>query len=95
MNWAGCYYAAIMLSFSLCWKTSAALSWSEGAGFRSVEVHPGSSMKNGFTLMDPAATGVAVAKGPRNTGHVGRGGTGTGTGAGSGSGSADEPPTPV
>ena len=34
----------------------------------------------------PGATGVAVARGPRNTGHVGRGGTGTGTGSGTGSG---------
>jgi hypothetical protein len=59
MNRAGCSYAAIIVSFSLCWKTTAALSWSEGAGFRSVEVHPGSSLKNGFTLMDPAVTGVA------------------------------------
>lgn len=43
----------------------------------------------------PAATGVAVAKGPRNTGHIGRGGSGGGTGAGSGAGSSDAPPTPV
>jgi protein TonB len=39
----------------------------------------------------PSATGVPVAVGKRNTGHVGRGGTGTGTGAGSGAGSADTP----
>ncbi len=39
----------------------------------------------------PSATGVPVAIGKRNTGHVGRGGTGTGTGAGSGAGSADAP----
>jgi protein TonB len=37
----------------------------------------------------PAATGVAVATGPRSTGHIGRGGTGGGTGAGSGSGTAE------
>ena len=36
----------------------------------------------------PAATGVAVAKGPTAQ-HVGRGGTGTGTGAGSGSGAGE------
>jgi protein TonB len=36
----------------------------------------------------PAATGVAVAKGP-TVQHVGRGGTGTGTGTGTGSGSGD------
>jgi protein TonB len=39
----------------------------------------------------PSATGVPVAVGKPNTGHVGRGGTGTGTGAGSGAGSADAP----
>jgi TonB family protein len=38
-----------------------------------------------------AATGVAVAVGPRATGHIGRGGTGTGTGAGSGAGTAELP----
>lgn len=43
----------------------------------------------------PAATGVAVAKGPRTTGKIGRGGNGGGTGAGSGTGSSDAPPTPV
>src|SRR6185436_2576569 len=35
-----------------------ALSWSEGAGFRSSEVEPGPSGKAGFTLMNPKATGV-------------------------------------
>jgi protein TonB len=39
----------------------------------------------------PSATGVAVAVGKPNTGHVGRGGTGTGTASGSGAGSADTP----
>jgi protein TonB len=43
----------------------------------------------------PSATGVPVAKGPRNTGHVGRGGTGTGTGSGEGSGTAELPPVSV
>lgn len=43
----------------------------------------------------PAATGVAVARGPRNTGKIGRGGSGGGTGAGSGTGSSDGPPAPV
>jgi protein TonB len=33
----------------------------------------------------PAATGVPVAPGPRNTGKIGTGGTGTGSGTGSGS----------
>jgi TonB family protein len=41
----------------------------------------------------PGATGVAVAKGAVNTGHVGRGNHGTGTGAGNGSGT--EAPAPM
>lgn len=40
----------------------------------------------------PAARGVAVKPGKRNTGHVGRGGSGGGTGAGSGSGTEEAPP---
>lgn len=43
----------------------------------------------------PAATGVAVAKGPRSTGKIGRGGSGGGTGAGVGAGSSDAIPAPV
>ena len=43
----------------------------------------------------PSATGVGVAVGKRNTGHVGRGGAGGGTGSGDGSGSGDPAPTPV
>ncbi len=42
----------------------------------------------------PSATGVPVAVGKRNPGHIGRGGTGGGTGGGSGAGSADPPPPP-
>jgi TonB family protein len=41
----------------------------------------------------PSATGVGVAVGKPETGHIGRGGRGGGTGAGSGSSS--EPPRPV
>ena len=43
----------------------------------------------------PSATGVAVAKGPPSTGHIGRGGTGAGTGAGSGAGTATAVPMPA
>jgi protein TonB len=43
----------------------------------------------------PAAKGVAVAKGPRNSGGGGRGGVGKGTGSGTGAGSSDAPPAPV
>lgn len=41
----------------------------------------------------PSATGVGVAIGKPETGHIGRGGSGGGTSSGSGSGS--EPPRPV
>lgn len=43
----------------------------------------------------PAATGVAVAKGPASTGRVGRGGHGGGTGSGEGAGSGDAKPVSV
>src|SRR5437899_12257384 len=59
MNRAGCALRVIAVVLSLYYKTEAAPAWSEGAGFRSVEVHPGTSGKAGFTLMDPTATGVA------------------------------------
>jgi TonB family protein len=39
----------------------------------------------------PGATGVAVARGAVQPGHVGRGGAGTGTGTGTGSGTGDAP----
>jgi protein TonB len=54
---------------------------------------PGGAPTVSMPDIAPAATGVAVAPGPRNTGKVGRGGGGTGTGAGSGAG--DPPPAPV
>lgn len=47
-----------MISLSLYCQAAAALSWSEGAGFRSCEVHPGTNGKAGFTLMNPKTTGV-------------------------------------
>lgn len=57
---------------------------------------PGGAPTVSMPDIAPAATGVAVATGPRNTGKVGRGGTGTGTGSGSGAGSgADPAPAPV
>ncbi len=37
---------------------AAPLNWSNGPGFRSLEVHPGTDGKTGFTLMDPRETGV-------------------------------------
>lgn len=55
---------------------------------------PGAEGGGPVVAMDdvaPAATGVAVAKGPTTRGHIGRGGTGTGTGTGSGSGSEVAP----
>ena len=57
---------------------------------------PGGAPTVSMPDIAPAATGVAAAPGPRNTGKVGRGGTGGGTGAGAGEGSgAEPPPAPV
>jgi periplasmic protein TonB len=58
---------------------------------------PGGAPTVSMPDIAPAATGVAVAPGPRNTGRVGRGGTGggTGTGAGEGSGEAALPPVSI
>ena len=56
MNRAGFVPKAIAVLVSLYCQTAAA--WSDGAGFRSMEVLPGTSGKAGFTLMDPKATGV-------------------------------------
>ena len=58
MNRAGCACATIVILLSLHCKTAAASSWSDGAGFRSMEARPGPSGKAGFTLMNPKATGV-------------------------------------
>jgi len=59
MNRAGCALWAIAVVLILSLKMEAASSWSEGAGFRSMEALPGTSGKAGFTLMTPQATGVA------------------------------------
>src|SRR6266542_4453150 len=58
MKLAGCACAAIVVLSSLCCKATAALSWSDGAGYRSAEGLPGKRGKAGFTLMDPKDTGV-------------------------------------
>src|SRR5438132_11442972 len=58
MNRAGASYAAIIVLLALSAQTAATASWSEGAGFRSLEVQPGTGGKAGFTLMNPKATGV-------------------------------------
>src|ERR1051326_56573 len=58
MNWASSVPRAVVVLLSLCCKTAAALPGSDGAGFRSLEVHPGGSGKAGFTLMNPKETGV-------------------------------------
>lgn len=42
---------------SLGWQ-AAASSWTDGEGFRSLAVNPGTNGKAGFTLMNPIATGV-------------------------------------
>src|SRR5437773_3920880 len=58
MNRAGFVPKAIAVLVSLCCQTAAGAAWSDGVGFRSMEVLPGTSGKAGFTLMDPKATGV-------------------------------------
>src|SRR5437899_12252138 len=70
MNRAGCALRVIAVVLSLYYKTEAAPAWSEGAGFRSVEVHPGTSGKAGFTLMDPTATGVAFTNTHRGDAYL-------------------------
>jgi len=47
-----------MVLVSLCYHAVAALSWAEGAGYRSSAVQPGTNGKVGFTLMNSVATGV-------------------------------------
>lgn len=56
------------------------------------ETTPGGSEVVQMDDIAPAAHGVAVKAGPRNTGKVGRGGSGGGTGAGSGAGAGETPP---
>jgi hypothetical protein len=57
MNWAGCGRCLTLVWWSLWSEHMAPAAESEGAGFRSVEVHPISGGKTGFTLMEPKATG--------------------------------------
>src|SRR5437867_10793831 len=57
MSWAGCAGGVLVVLLSGS-KTAAAQPWSEQAGFRSMEVHPGPNGKARFTLMSPKATGV-------------------------------------
>ena len=54
----GCTRTAAVVLLSLCYQTVLAQPWSDGPGFRSLEVHPGTNGKAGFTLMNPQATGV-------------------------------------
>jgi protein TonB len=57
---------------------------------------PGGAPTVSMPDIAPAATGVAVGTGPRNTGPIGRGGSGGGTGSGTGQGSGgDSLPIPV
>ncbi len=58
MNWAAWAYICAAPCLNLSCQAAAALAWSDAPGFRSLEVHPGTGGKPGFTLMQPAATGV-------------------------------------
>jgi len=48
----------MLLLPGVCSQVAAASGWSEGPGYRSLEVRPSGSGKAGFTLMNPASTGV-------------------------------------
>src|SRR6266487_1032571 len=58
MNRAGCVPNAISVLLSLYCQTAAEASWSDGVGYRSMEARPEATGKEGFTLMNPMATGV-------------------------------------
>jgi hypothetical protein len=58
MHWVGCARTLLMVFLLVYSRTAPALPWSEGPGFRTIEVKPGPSGKAGFTLMNPKATGV-------------------------------------
>ncbi len=58
MNRAAFYGACALVCLALAAGAAAPLAWSNGSGFRSLEVHPGAGGKAGFTLMEPTATGI-------------------------------------
>ena len=58
MNWAGGALSPAVVVLSLCFEAAAAATWVESMGCRSLEVHPGTGGKAGFTLMQAKATGV-------------------------------------
>lgn len=58
MNRVPCVRGAVVILLSLCCQAATALSWRDGAGFRSAEVHVVANGKPGFALMPPGATGV-------------------------------------
>src|SRR6266516_4660192 len=91
--WAACLHSAAVALLSLYCQTAAGSSWSQGAGFRTIEVHPGTSGKAGFTLMTPSATGVAFTNTLRGdaylTNAVAHNGSGVAIGDVDGDGWAD------
>ncbi|MBM3835931.1 MAG: hypothetical protein FJ403_22240 [Verrucomicrobia bacterium] len=58
MNWIGFAARAAAILLGLYDGAALAQSWSVGNGFRSLQVRPDSSGKPGFTLTEPATTGV-------------------------------------
>src|SRR6266545_3589177 len=59
MNRADCAPSIAAVGLSLCCQLAAAApAWSDGAGFRSMELNPGVNGKPGFTAMNPNVTGV-------------------------------------
>src|SRR5438552_10701450 len=93
MNWAHFAPSAVLILLSCYCKAAPVLSWSDGAGFRSIEVHPDPSGKTGFTLMSPKATGVWFTNGLQGdfyfTNSVAHNGAGVAIGDVDGDGWAD------
>ncbi len=59
MKWSAlCAVFCLSLSCQAAAEVAEGVSWSEGAGFRSMELRPSGSGKAGFTLMIPTATGI-------------------------------------
>src|SRR5258708_4630614 len=58
MKWPNWALSATVLLLSPYCQGASPLAWSQGTGFRSAAVDPGTNGKAEFTLMDPKVTGV-------------------------------------
>ena len=59
MNWACCPLSFMVILMCLCYQARAVVPWSDGPGFRSMEVRPPAGGKAGFTLVGAKETGVS------------------------------------